>query len=81
MKRSREGIRRLKLKDTWAICFVLGLVMLNYPFIGIFNSSDSFPLGIPLLYLYLMAGWFVSIVIVYLFSRAAAKDGDSGGAR
>jgi Zn-dependent protease with chaperone function len=81
VRRSREGIsRRLKLKDTWAICFVLGLVMLNFPFISIFNRSDSFPFGLPLLYFYLLAGWFISIVIIYLFSRAAARDADSGGA-
>lgn len=81
MTRARGGIsRRLKLKDTWAICFVLGLVMMNYPFISIFNKPDSFPLGVPLLYLYLMAGWLVSIFIIYLFSRAAARDADSGGA-
>ena len=49
-------IRRLKLKDSWAICFVLGLIMMNSPFISIFNKP-SLPFGIPLLYLYLLLGW------------------------
>ena len=71
------AVRRLKLKDTWVICFVLGLVMMNYPFISIFNKP-TLPFGIPLLYLYLNAGWLFSIFIVYLFSRAAAKDTDTG---
>jgi hypothetical protein len=71
-------IRRLKLKDTWVICFVLGLVMMNYPFISIFNKP-TLPFGIPLLYLYLLAGWVFSIFIVYLFSRAASHDSETGG--
>ena len=72
------AIRRLKLKDTWAVCFVLGFAMMNYPFISIFNKP-FLPFGIPLLYLYLLFGWLFSIFIVYLFSRAAAKDTDTGG--
>ncbi len=71
-------IRRLKLKDTWVICFALGLVMMNYPFISIFNKS-TLPFGIPLLYLYLLIGWVFSIFIVYLFSRAAGHESESGG--
>ncbi|QWV95022.1 hypothetical protein KP004_07555 [Geomonas oryzisoli] len=69
-------LHRLKLKDTWVICFVLGLVMMNYPFISIFNKP-TLPFGIPLLYLYLLIGWVFSIFIVYLFSRAARKDSDT----
>ena len=70
-------IRRLKLKDTWVVCFVLGLIMMNYPFISIFNKA-TLPFGIPLLYLYLLAGWVFSIFIVYLFSRAARHDSENG---
>lgn len=64
---------RQRLKDTWVICFVLGFIMMNYPFISIFNKP-ALPFGLPLLYLYLLIGWLVSIVIVYLFSRAARKE-------
>jgi len=78
-KRIKEVVvRRLKLKDTWVICFALGLIMMNYPFISIFNKP-YLPFGIPLLYLYLLAGWAFSIFIVYLFSRAAQNDSDRGG--
>ena len=78
-RRIREVvIRRLKLKDTWVVCFVLGLIMMNYPFISIFNKS-TLTLGIPLLYLYLLIGWVFSIFIVFLFSRAARHDSESGG--
>ena len=69
-------IGRLKLKDTWVICFVLGFIMMNFPFISIFNK-ESRPFDIPLLYLYLLLGWVFSIFIVYLFSRAARHDSDS----
>lgn len=71
-------VKRLKLKDTWVICFVLGMIMMNYPFINIFNKP-VFPFGIPLLYLYLLWGWMFSIFIVYLFSRAARRDTEGKG--
>ena len=69
--------RRQRLKDTWVICFVLGLIMMNYPFISIFNKF-ALPFGLPLLYLYLLIGWLFSIFIVYLFSRAARKEDHDG---
>jgi hypothetical protein len=71
-------LKRLKLKDSWVICFVLGVVMMNYPFVSIFNKPALF-CGIPLLYLYFSGGWLFSIFIVYLFSRAAKNDSDNGG--
>ena len=77
-KKLKEVVfRRLKLKDTWVICFVLGLITMNYPFISIFNKP-TLPFGIPLLYLYLLVGWLFSIFIVYLFSRAASHDSETG---
>jgi hypothetical protein len=69
-------IGRLKLKDSWVICFVLGFIMMNYPFISIFNKAKR-PFGIPLLYLYLLLGWVFSIFIVYLFSRAERHSSDT----
>jgi len=72
----RDGVlKRLKLTDSWVICFVLGFIMMNYPFISIFNKPAR-PFGIPLLYLYLLLGWIFSIVIVYLFSRAERHKSD-----
>ena len=68
----------LHLREAWVIFFVLGLVMLNFPFLHIFNKDVQI-LGIPLLILYLMVGWPLSILVVYLFSlllgREAAEDG------
>jgi hypothetical protein len=70
-------MRRLKLKDTWVVCYVLGFIMMNYPFLSIFNKP-RLAFGIPLLYLYLSSGWIFSIFIVLLFSRAAGRESRSG---
>ena len=59
--------RKLPLKDAWVIWFVLGIVMLNYPFLHIFNKN-ILVLGIPLTILYFFVGWPISIFVIYLFS-------------
>lgn len=67
----------LHLKEVWLILFLLGIVMINFPFIHIFNKDVRF-FGYPLLFLYFMAGWPVSILVVYFFSRNM-KDDAAGG--
>lgn len=57
----------LRLREAWVIFFVLGVVMLNFPFLHIFNK-DMRIFGTPLIVLYLMVGWPLSILVVYLFS-------------
>ena len=57
-----------KLKESWILCFLLGVVMLNYPFLHIFNKTASY-FGIPLLILYFFIGWPLSIFVIYFFSR------------
>ena len=59
--------RKLPLKDAWFIWFVLGVVMLNYPFLHIFNKN-ILVFGIPLTILYFFIGWPISIFVIYLFS-------------
>ena len=59
--------RKLPLKDAWAILFVLGVVMLNYPFLHIFNNNTLI-FGLPLTFLYFFIGWPISIFVIYLFS-------------
>ncbi|MBE0599095.1 MAG: hypothetical protein IH614_17740 [Desulfuromonadales bacterium] len=56
------------LKEVWVLFFLLGVIMLNYPFVQIFNK-DVLVFGFPLLFLYFMVGWPISILIVFLFSR------------
>lgn len=60
---------RLSLKESWVIFFILGLIMLNYPFLHIFNKPDIF-FGFPLMYIYIIGGWAVSILVVYLFTKS-----------
>lgn len=59
----------LRLKESWVIFFILGIIMLNYPFLNIFNKSTSF-IGFPILYIYFTAGWFISILVIYLFAKS-----------
>jgi hypothetical protein len=66
-------LRRLRLRESWIIFFILGIIMMNYPFLHIFNKPATLA-GLPLLYLYLTGGWAVSIAVIYLFSRAITAD-------
>jgi predicted Kef-type K+ transport protein len=59
--------RKLPLKDAWVIWFILGVVMLNYPFMHIFNKNTLI-FGIPMTILYFFIGWPISIFVIYLFS-------------
>ena len=59
--------RKLPLKDAWVIWFLLGVIMLNYPFLHIFNKN-VLVFDIPLTILYFFIGWPVSIFVIYLFS-------------
>ena len=71
MKRFRSHIiNRLQLRESWLIFFILGIIMMTFPFLHIFNKPVLL-FGIPLLFLYLTAGWVVSIVIIYLFMTAS----------
>ncbi len=59
--------RALPLRDAWVIWFVLGVVMLNYPFLSIFDKN-VYIFGLPLTMLYFFVGWPISIFVIYLFS-------------
>ncbi|KIH76629.1 hypothetical protein SAMN05660860_01771 [Geoalkalibacter ferrihydriticus] len=60
------------LRESWVLFFTLGVVMINFPFIHIFNK-DILIFGIPLLVLYFLAGWPLSILVVYIFARILDK--------
>lgn len=76
-------LKRLQLRESWIIFFVLGNVMINFPFLKIFNQPiDIF--GYPLLFLYFTLGWAISIGVVYLFTQTLEPDqlpGDEPPAR
>jgi len=58
----------IRLREAWVLCFLLGVVMLNYPFLQIFNK-ETLVFGIPLLFLYFFIGWPLSIFVIYLFVK------------
>lgn len=66
-------LKRLQLRESWVIFFVLGNVMLNFPFLNIFNQSITV-LGFPILYLYFTIGWAISIGVIYLFVTSLEPD-------
>ncbi|GAC1450114.1 MAG: hypothetical protein PVSMB11_11400 [Desulfuromonadaceae bacterium] len=77
MKRLRtQIIHRLQLRESWIIFFILGIIMMTFPFLHIFNKPVLL-FGLPLLFLYLMAGWFLSIIVVYLFMIASRHENKS----
>ncbi len=83
MKRNLKAslFKRLNFNESWVIFFILGIIMMNYPFINIFNKQVQF-LGSPLLYLYLYIGWLVSILVIHLFVKAIDhRDTDKGDHR
>ena len=77
MKRLRtQIIRRLQLRESWIIFFILGIIMMTFPFLHIFNKPVLL-FGVPLLFLYLMAGWFLSIIVIYFFMIASRHENKS----
>lgn len=68
LKRLRlKLLHRLQLPESWFIFFILGIIMMNFPFLHIFNKPDPI-FGVPLMFLYLFIGWLVSIFVIYLFT-------------
>jgi TRAP-type C4-dicarboxylate transport system permease small subunit len=61
----------VKSKDLLVTAFVLGLVLLSWPFLTIVNRSRAV-LGIPLLVLYLFVVWGGVILLLWLTQRRGA---------
>ncbi len=75
-KLKRNFLNRLTLKESWVIFFILGLIMLNYPFLNIFNKPDIF-FGFPLMFIYVIGGWGISILVIYLFTISIKTENHS----
>lgn len=69
-------LNRLSLKESWVIFFILGLIMLNYPFLDIFNKPTEL-FGVPLTFIYIFGGWAVSILVIYLFTLSTRHENQS----
>ncbi len=66
-------IHRLQLRESWVIFFILGIIMMTFPFMHIFNQPVLL-FGFPLMFLYLTVGWAISITVIYLFMIASRTD-------
>lgn len=64
--------QQFQLRDTWVVFFILGITLMNFPFLGIFNKALVI-LGFPLLFIYLFVGWVFSIAVIFLFSLSAGS--------
>jgi Na+-driven multidrug efflux pump len=79
MKRLISKImHRLQLRESWIIFFILGIIMMTFPFLHIFNKPITL-FGVPLLFLYLTAGWIFSIFVIYLFMIASRNENKGNG--
>lgn len=65
-------LRRLQFRESWVIFFVVGFIMMNFPFLHIFNKPGTI-FGYPFMFLYFYLGWAVSIFIIYLFTLAVSN--------
>ena len=74
----RKLLKRLSVKESWVIFFILGIIMMNYPFIHIFHKPRVLVSGMPVLFLYLYIGWLISIIVIYIFIKAIDLHGDNG---
>ena len=68
-------LRRLQFRESWVIFFVVGFIMMNFPFLHIFNKPSTV-FGFPLMFLYFYLGWAVSIFVIYLFTLAVSHPVD-----
>jgi len=75
---SNKIIRRLQLRESWIIFFILGIIMMTFPFLHIFNKPVLL-FGFPLLFLYFTGGWIISIIVIYLFMIASRQDRSADG--
>ncbi|MEE4252450.1 MAG: hypothetical protein V2I50_00240 [Desulfuromusa sp.] len=69
MKEPQEN----SLREAWILCLILGMIMINFPFIHIFNTQEMI-FGIPKLTLYFFVGWPISITVIWFFARYIEKD-------
>ncbi len=70
-------LQRLQLRESWVIFFILGIIMMTFPFLHIFNKPILL-FGMPMLFLYLTAGWLISIVVIYIFMIASRHENKTG---
>lgn len=66
MTLSREGL--LDQPEFWILLFVLGTVLLNWPFLSLASPDDKV-FGYPVRLVYLAVAWLLIISWAYLIDR------------
>ena len=61
-------------KEAWILCLILGIILINFPFIHIFDNERTI-FGLPPLVLYFFFGWPASIGVTWLFVRQMNREG------
>lgn len=74
-KQPTTVLQKLFIPECWFACFLLGVISLNFPFISIFNKPLTY-LGIPLLFIYLMGGWLLSVLAISILTKLFKKRAD-----
>ena len=67
------------IREAWILCLILGLIMINFPFVQIFNTEQLI-FGIPILVLYFFIGWPASIAVIWFFARYVEKSSQDNSA-
>jgi hypothetical protein len=62
----------MKSRDLLVALFVLGVVLLSWPLLTVFNHPRAV-LGVPLLVLYLFAVWAAIIVALFCVARRSPE--------
>jgi hypothetical protein len=60
-------------KEAWILCLILGIILINFPFIHIFDNEQMI-FGFPPLVLYFFVGWPASIGVTWLFVRQMNRE-------
>jgi hypothetical protein len=60
-------------KEAWILCLILGIILINFPFIHIFDNERMI-FGLPPLVLYFFIGWPASIGVTWLFVRQMNRE-------
>lgn len=61
----------LKSQYLWGL-FFLGLFLLNYPVLNIYNIPETWG-GIPVLYIFIFSFWSLIIVLTYLVIKKTVQ--------
>lgn len=67
-------------REAWVLCLVLGAIMLNFPFLQIFNTGRSL-FDIPILIFYFFLGWPISIAVIFIFVQRLQREEDNKNMR